>query len=490
VTAPGGAAPLPAGWAVTLDPHTRRTDGGRTLIGGFPLRILRFTAAGARWLDDVATEGGSVPTSPGARALAGRLVDAGLAVPRPGAPTAHRAADVAVVVPVRDDADGLRRALATVGPVGEVVVVDDGSLDAAAVVDAASSAAGPPATVLRHDVSGGPGAARQHGWRATDKPVIAFVDADVELPAGALDRLLAHLDDPTVAAVAPRVQARQGAAPGWLARFEAVRFPLDLGPLPGPVRPGSRISYVPTAALLVRRDALASVGGFDTSLRLGEDVDLIWRLVATGRRVRYEPEVVVRHPARPTLRAALRQRARYGMSTSPLSARHGRAGAPLGISGWSALAWLALLLGRLGLAAGVAAGTTAALVPKLRALDHPVTESLQLAGKGHLWAGRSVADALRRPWWPLALVLGCWSRRARPALLAAATIPPLLEWTERRPDLGRVRFGALRMLEDLAYGSGVWLGCVRARSFGALLPRFSGPVPPPASPASDDAAAG
>ena len=45
----------------------------------------------------------------------------------------------------------------------------------------------------------------------------------------------------------------------------------------------TKVSYVPTAALLVRRAALDSVtpgGGavFDPALRYGEDVDLVWRL--------------------------------------------------------------------------------------------------------------------------------------------------------------------------------------------------------------------
>jgi mycofactocin system glycosyltransferase len=363
--------------------------------------------------------------------------------------------------------------------VAEVVVVDDGSADPGAVERAA---AGVATRVLRNERSEGPGAARERGWRATRRPVVAFVDADVELPGGWLDDLLAHLDDPAVAAVAPRVRAHAGGAPGWLARYEAQRFPLDLGPLPGLVRPGARVTYVPTAVLVVRRDAIVAVDGFDERLHLGEDVDLVWRLAARRLGIRYVPDVVALHPSRPTLRAAARQRFRYGSSTTPLAARHGRAGAPLGISGWSALAWLAVLLGRPLLGAGVAAGTTAALVPKLRGLEHPVAESIQLAGKGHLYAGRAVADALRRPWWPLAVLVGWLVPQSRPALAAAAVVPPLLEWRQDRPGLDPVRYVALRLADDAAYGAGVWAGCWRGRSLTALLPRFSGPIDPPSAP--------
>lgn len=473
------AGEVPQGWSITLDPQVRRTDHRRTLIGGFPLRVLRLTEAGARWLDEVA-DGGAVPSSAAARSLARRLVDGGIAVPRPTPAVRHTPADVAVVIPVRDDPRGLRSTLATLGTdAGEVVVVDDGSRDPGAVRGAAATVG---ASVLRNETPQGPGGARQRGWRASDRPVVAFLDADVEVPPGWLDALLAHLDDPTVAAVAPRIRAQAGDAPRWLARYEDRRFPLDLGPLPGPVRPGSRVSYVPTAALVVRRDALEAVGGFDETLHLGEDVDLVWRLAARGLGVRYEPAVVAQHPSRSTPRAALRQRFRYGTSTTPLAGRHGRAGAPLGISGWSALAWLAALLGHPAVAAGVAGGTTAALVPKLRGLDRPVVESVRLAGKGHLFAGLAVADALRRPWWPVALLLGWRVRRARPALLAAATIPALLEWRDDRPEVGPVAYVALRLVDDAAYGAGVWAGCLRGRSVAALLPRFSGPLEPPHAP--------
>jgi hypothetical protein len=166
--------------------------------------------------------------------------------------------------------------------------------------------------------------------------------------------------------------------------------------------------------------------------------------------------------------AWVRQRFRYGTSAAALAQRHGRAVAPLGISGWSALAWALVLLGRPVAGVAVGAGTTAALVPKLRGLDHPSAEALRIAGLGNLYAGRAVADALRRPWWPFAALLWWRWPRSRPALLAALVAPP-----------GPPRFVALRLLDDVAYGAGVWAGCVRARSAEALRPSFAGPFPPP-----------
>jgi hypothetical protein len=51
--------------------------------------------------------------------------------------------------------------------------------------------------------------------------------------------------------------------------------------------------------------------------------------------------------------------------------------------------------------------------------------------------------------------------------------PPLATWLGRRPALGPFRFVLGHVADDIAYGAGVWAGCLRARSVAALRPRFS-----------------
>jgi mycofactocin system glycosyltransferase len=459
VAAASGGELLPAGWSLAFDGSTRRTDGGNVVIGGTPLRILRLSAAGASLVDRLEA-GEPVPEGAAAQRLARRLVDAAIAHPVPPPDVGPPTEEVTVVIPVLDDPVGLARTLASLGPVGVVVVVDDGSAVPIEVPDGV--------TLLRHDRPLGPAAARNTGWRHATTEVVALVDADVEPDAGWLERLLGHLGDPGTAAAAPRVRSTQGAAPGWLARYETGRSSLDLGQAPAPVRPGSRVPYVPTAALVVRRSALEEVGGFDEALPVGEDVDLVWRLAAAGHRLRYEPAARVTHPARPTTAAWLRQRFRYGTAAADLAARHGDAVAPLHISGWSAAAWALVGLGHPVAGAALAAGTTVALTPKLRALDRPLAEAVRIAGTGNLYAGRAVADALRRPWWPAAVALGVARRRSRPALLAAAVVPALLEQRS-------ARHVAARLADDVAYGTGVLAGCWRRRSARALRPALTGP---------------
>src|SRR5438067_1786999 len=73
---------------------------------------------------------------------------------------------------------------------------------------------------------------------------------------------------------------------------------LVLGSAGGPVQPVGRLSYVPAAALVFRREALAAMGGFDERLPFGEDVDIAWRLAEAGWVVRYDPSAQVGHQGR------------------------------------------------------------------------------------------------------------------------------------------------------------------------------------------------
>jgi hypothetical protein len=102
---------------------------------------------------------------------------------------------------------------------------------------------------------------------------------------------------------------------------------------------------------------------------------------------------------------------------------------------------------------------------------------VRLAGLGHLYAGRLLAGTLTRAWWPLAVVAALCSRRARRTLLVAAAITVATSWRDDRRDgvpapLDPVRYTALRLADDAAYGAGVWAGSLAARRLDALLPSF------------------
>lgn len=470
---------LPECIALWFDSGTRRSDRGRTLIGGSPLRVLRVTDAGARVLDSFAA-GDVVGASPSRQTLARRLLDAGVAHPLVP-PTTVALGDVEVVVPVRNHTAALGRLLDALAgddvldQLGGVSVVDDGSSDAAALDETVAGRA----TVVRHPHSLGPGAARNSGWRATTRPIVTFVDADVVPTAGWLSTLTAHFVDPTVAAVAPRVLAAPPASGATvLDRYERDASPLDRGPHAGPVGPTARVRYVPSAALVVRRDVLEALDGFDPALRFGEDVDLVWRIVAAGHRVRYVPDAVVHHDTRSSWAGLVAQRMGYGSSSAALDRRHRGAVAPVAVAAPTLVAWGLVASGNRRAAAvgvGIAAVQVTALARTMAAqVDDPWSEAVRLGGGGMLASGQWLARATTRVWLPVAVVAALPSRRVARAVAAAVVVPAALEWraTDRTVDLGR--WTAARALDDAAYCVGVWRGCRAEGSWRPLRPTITG----------------
>jgi mycofactocin glycosyltransferase len=448
-----------------LDSSYRRPRGGRVVIAGSPLRLFTLSEAGARVM--TAIEQGAEPP-PGHERLTDRLIDAGALHPRLEPPESSErrsaAGSLTVVVPSRGEPPRFR-------PVEcRTIVVDDASEPALQVGERTSL------ELHRLELNVGPAGARTAGLALVDTEFVAFVDTDVEIDEAALIELLAHFDDPRVALVAPRVRSLDASGP--LAAFEQRHSPLDRGPEAGRIAPTTRVSFVPSAVIVCRAAALRAVGGFDASMRVGEDVDLEWRLVAAGHRCLYEPAVIAGHEVRPTLSGWLRQRMDYGTSAAPLAERHPGALAPFRMSGWSATTWGAVASGAPVVGVSIGIGTAVALTRKLRSI--PAAESLRLAGLGNLYAGRLVASAITRAWWPISLALALVSKRARRVVAAAVLVPAALDWLSDRPQLDPARYVALRVLDDAAYGAGLWRGAVRHRSAEALMPSFE-PWPPPDS---------
>jgi mycofactocin system glycosyltransferase len=468
---------VPAGFRLRADPRSRMVADGTVLTGGYPTRVLRLTRPGARHVQGW-WSGTPVQDNPKARALARRLLDTGIAHPvvdeASPAGRAYGADEVTVVVPVRDRHAELSRCLAGLTTASRLIVVDDGSRDPEAVASAAAAAG---ASVLRRPVNGGPAAARNTGLAAADTQLVVFLDSDCVPGPDWLDLLLPHFADPAVGAVAPRIVPHENGR-SWLARYEGASSTLDMGERPSIVRPGSRVPYVPGAALVVRKAAAGA--GFAEEMQVGEDVDFIWRMAAAGWRTRYEPAATMGHQHRVRLRAWLGRRKDYGTSAAALELRHPGAVRPLYSSPWTAAAWLAAAAGRPEAGAVVTGAGTALLARRLAQVTgegwpRPVSSAAwrlaaQQASGGTLAAFRPLGSAISRTWWPLALPAAVAVRRLRLPLAALVLAPPLLDWLDRRPPLDPARYVAARLLDDIGYSLGVWQGCAERRTVRPLLP--------------------
>jgi len=467
------ATRLPDGFAVQVDRRVRVLGGGSALLGGSPTRLLRLAPAA----QDMLADGRLQVRDAVSAQLARTLLDATVAHPRPIGGPSYR--DVTVVIPVRDNPSGVRRLVAALRGL-RIIVVDDGSAEP--IVPEDFSGADCDVNVLHHSECRGPAAARNTGLASCTTDFVAFMDSDVVPRRGWLEALLGHFCDPTVALVAPRIVGLTH-SDTLVARYEAVRSSLDLGQKEAPVIPYTTVSYVPSAAIVCRTATLRDVGGFDEMLRVGEDVDLCWRFVEAGARLRYEPIALVAHDHRTQLRDWFARKVFYGGSAALLSARHPDKTAPLLISGWTLAAWVLLAVGSsLGfLGSLLAAALTGRRISNtMRGTQTPISDVVAVALRALWSAALQLASATCRHYWPIALVAAIVSRRCRRAVLVAAVVDGAVDWLNRsgavvdddaRP-IGLLAYLLLKRLDDLAYGLGLWCGVVRERNTRPLKPQI------------------
>jgi mycofactocin glycosyltransferase len=440
----------------TLDVTARRSRDGLVIAGGSPARLVRLTPAGRDALD--AALSGTPGGGPAATRLIERLVAAGLLHPLAGAESVP-VGRVSFVVPIRDGARWLRQLIAALAPEGEVIVVDDGSRDGSGAIARAEGA-----RVMPNRGRPGPSGARNTGLAAARTELVAFVDSDIRPRPGWPAHLVPLFADSRIAVVAPRVTSAAG--PSLVERYERSSSPLDLGAHPGLVGPGRRLTYLPSAALVARRAALLEVGGFDEDLRIGEDVDLVWRLIKRGWTVRYAPESVVEHRPRRSLVALARQRYTYGRSAALLERRHPGCASALQLTPQTAVIWLA----GAGLGPVAAAGAFTASTLSASLSTGGTREVAALAAGGHLRAGRHVARVLIREWLPGTAVASLVSRRARRLALTALAVHGM---ASRAADsrLNPLVHVAVCALDATAYSAGLWCGVIGERSLAAVRVR-------------------
>lgn len=450
--------PIEQGTLVRLDAEAKFLD--RDLLsGGSPWRLLRLPG-GSKSVAERWVHGGRVGAGEGR--FARTLVQQGLL--HPIYPSVDAIDSVDVVIPVHDDVDALRSLLATLKPL-HVTIVDDGSRDQLSVAKCAKEFR---VDLLRLDVNRGPAAARNAGVRATSRPFIWFIDADVVIddPLDVLARLQSNFDDPLEGAVAPRICGAAGDS--YRDRFEQRFSPLDLGRRSAIVVPNGAVSYVPGACLLVRRASVAE--GFDESLRVGEDVDFVWRLHDRGWLIRYVADVTVAHRARASWASWWRQRVGYGRSSSELAKRHGDRLAPLRVDVWTFGAWLSALAGKPVIGLRIMNAARDQLRERLRpTTDDPERVARALVGRGMMRAGPPMARAVVRQF-GLVVLLFALHPRVRTRAILLFVVGTAWRWRNTRLVPSDI---PLAIADDAAYGVGLLEGAVASRTLAALIPHVT-----------------
>lgn len=426
------------------------------VLAGSPLTYFGVTDAGARILDAIETNS-MLPENHAQ--LTDRMLATGAVHPVPNNLAALT--DITVVIPAyitssESHAD-LKKLVASLAGLA-IIIVDDASPHSVNIDGA---------RVIRHDTNKGPGAARNTGIEAVTTTVVACVDTDVMVSTQQVAILAAYVIGTHVGAVAPRITCTNDRT--FISEFEFHHSPLDLGPIPALVRPMSRVSYLPATVLVCNVQLLRNAGGFDGSIRIGEDVDLVWRLIENGINCRYVPSIECPHTPRSSMRKMLKQRFDYGTSAALLDQRHPRAASPLRANALLLTTATTVLMGYVYFAMILVVPTMVYFMISLRSTSIPIATRTQLAWKGLVSTTRLLARAIMRAWWPLFFIASIFSLRLGVMLTFSAFVPPIVGLLRKKPGYP-IRYVVMRILENLAYGTGVWAGAIRARSLRCLLP--------------------
>ena len=159
----------------------------------------------------------------------------------------------------------------------EVIVVDDGSTDGTQSI--LSSFSNCRLTVLRQ-ANGGVSAARNAGLTAARAPYVFFLDADDLLLRDSLSRMVTALEQAPqhTACFAHHIRITEdGSALSTPAELRWKMFPRT-----DTLRHLIAKNFIACGAICIRTEAARAVGGFNSTLKLGEDWEFWCRLAVLG----------------------------------------------------------------------------------------------------------------------------------------------------------------------------------------------------------------
>lgn len=270
-------------------------------------------------------------------------------------PASARSIAVSVIIATHNRASRLRETLEalrsqqTPGGLGwEILVVDNGSTDTTLEVFRAMAMQAPGRLRYAFEPRLGKSRALNTGIAAARGTVIALTDDDVSPAVDWVATAATVLDTWGVDGAGGRILPRwEAEPPSWLLRSPRLLGYLAIMDCDRPTMlpvPGGSYPKVWGANMVYRRSALLALGGFDT--RLGpvggrrycdEDVDIVRRMLQSGRAMAYDPGLTVFHRVpRARLRHAYFRRVMWDMGEGEALAAANPPSGPrlLGVPRW------------------------------------------------------------------------------------------------------------------------------------------------------------
>lgn len=202
---------------------------------------------------------------------------------------------VSFVIPVRNDAERLRRCLISIihntypRELIEIIVVDNDSTDESARTGRQYGA------IVTRSSTTSVAELRNRGARAALGSIIAFADSDHEIDSGWIQTAVDVLASPAVAATG--AACLPDPAGNWVQRqYDGLRVRSDQR---------EEVTWLGSGNFAVKRSAFDKVGGFNAALTACEDVDLCNRLRQAGHRIVADPALRSVHYGDPSTLTAL-----------------------------------------------------------------------------------------------------------------------------------------------------------------------------------------
>ena len=200
----------------------------------------------------------------------------------------------------------------------EVVVVSDGSTDG---TDEYLSGPTPLAVVHARQDNAGPGATRNHGVRLARGRLVLFIDDDiVATPTLVEQHLRAHGDSTSSVVIGPMSNAPGFKYSPWVAWEQAKLYKQYRAMHDGVYAASFRQFYTGNASL--PRELFLRAGGFDTSFRRAEDIELSYRLDQLGATFVFDETAIAHHFAERSFASWLAAADAYGRNDVTFARDH------------------------------------------------------------------------------------------------------------------------------------------------------------------------
>ena len=195
----------------------------------------------------------------------------------------------------------------------EIILIDNASNDDSLAWVRSSNI--PNLKLIENQENLGFGKANNQGFKLSSAPLLFLLNNDAEVRAGTIDRLLTTIQsEEKIGACGPRVLNPDGSlqvsvwrnpASPWAMVMAALRLhrllpkrfagELLLGKYWDHAR-RREVNLLLGAAILVKREVIAEVGGFDERFHMyGEDLEWCLRIVRSGWKIIFDPAAEVLH---------------------------------------------------------------------------------------------------------------------------------------------------------------------------------------------------